>query len=295
MSGRYLFRLLLMVSAGVFLPCLPLQAQLFIPPEDSEPATPLTDATPPGTFSEQNPDLPPPPIVLQPDETPLSPEVTQFIKGMALLLLPDTYSDDNDWGHQKKVQSGLNVGLDGFRIDTSRRWKEVNHGLWQRVDAELADPEQHLQLAISVLPRTDDGDHRYRVRSRLRLRATVRQQRWTLGAKLYSVGADIVADVSMEADVRFTSELISQDGSGRLRVLPHVETTQARLDGFSLRNIGQLKGAPARELGNLCEPIVRSAVKRSNDKLPSKINAKIQKKPERFEIPAPILGLIGGR
>ena len=35
-------------------------------------------------------------VNLPPEETPLAPEVTNFIKGMALLLLPSAYTDDDD-------------------------------------------------------------------------------------------------------------------------------------------------------------------------------------------------------
>ncbi len=227
------------------------------------------------------------------DEIPMSPEAVQFIKGMALMLLPETYSDDDDWGNQKRVQSGLNVKMKGLKIDTSRRWKEVNHGTWQRVDATLVDPQKHFQLAIALLPKIDRGVPRYRVTARLRLRATGRQQRWNYGARLYSVSADVVADVAFAADLQFRSDLLRTDDGNKLRVLPHLGTATARLEGFSLRSVGHAKGGAVREFGNLVEGLLQSAVKKKSQKLPTKINAKVQKKPEKFEIPAGILAMFG--
>ena len=136
---------------------------------------------------------------------PLSPPATQFITGMILMLLPDTYSDDDDWGMQKKIQSGLNVDVDGLKVHTSRRYKDVNHGVWRRVDASHVDPKEHFDLQISLLPRLEPGVPRYRVKARLRIRATARQQRWALGARLYSLSADVVADVEFNADLHFKS------------------------------------------------------------------------------------------
>ena len=71
-------------------------------------------------------DIPPvsaPIVKVEPSETPMSPQAVQFVRGMALMLLPETYSDDDDWGNQKRIQSGLNVRMDGLRLYTSRRWK----------------------------------------------------------------------------------------------------------------------------------------------------------------------------
>lgn len=239
-------------------------------------------------------DLQPVTVNLLPDETPLSPEATNFIKGMALMLLPSTYTDDDDWNLHKRVQSGLNVEFKGLKLDTSRRWKEVRHGTWQRVDATLIDPENHFQLAISLLPRTEVDEPRYRVRAKMRLRAVARQQRWNFGVQLYSVSADVVADVSFDADLHFQTQLVKTDDGTQLRVLPHVETANARVDGFSLRSVSRLKGGAVREFGNVIEAIVQRAVKKKSEKLPGKINGKILKKPERFEIPAGILALVGG-
>lgn len=250
----------------------------------------------------QPPSPSPPALIIPPVSPPLAggvnqesqlpDHVTQFLKGMTLLLLPDSYSDDDDWGAQKRVQSGLNVRLDGLNLKTSRRWKMVNHGVWQRVDARLVDPEQHFQLAIWLLPNTDPAVPRYRVQADMRLHATGRQQQWSLGAKLYSVSADIVADVSMHAELEFRSQLVSTDERTKLRILPHVDALQLRLQNLNVRRFSHVKGSLARDTGNAFESLAKRMIRRKGAHLAAKINAKIQKKPERFELPAGLLGLI---
>lgn len=246
------------------------------------------------TVSDAQPALPALRVEIPQEEKPFAPEIDNFIKGMALILLPKTYTDDDDWNLHKRVQSGLNVKFDGLKLDTSRRWKDVRHGTWRRVDAALADPENHFQLAVSLLPPTKDGDPRYRVRAKMRLRATGRQQRWNLGAKLYSISADILTDVSFQADMSFRNEIVKSDDSTKLRVLPHIEAATARIESFSLRNVSHVKGGAVREFGKVVESIAKRAVKKKSEKLPAKINGKIMKKPERFEIPAGILAIVGG-
>lgn len=226
-------------------------------------------------------------------ERPFTPAATQFVKGMVVLLLPQTYTDDDDWGRQKKVQSGLNVDLHGLKLKTSRRWKDVNHGTWQRVDATLVDPQQHFDLAIVILPQQERGISRYRVTAKVRIRATVRQQQWSYGAKLYSVSADALADVRVTAELQFRSQLIKSAGESKLRVLPFIETLNARLESFSLRRISHAKGALVREFGRAVKGLLQRGIEKKNANLAQKTNSRIQKKPERFEVPAGILGVFG--
>lgn len=233
-------------------------------------------------------------LEIPPEEVPFAPEVNNFIKGMALILLPKEYSDEDDWNLHKRVQSGLNVKLDGLKLDTSRRWKDVRHGTWQRLNATLIDPENHFQLAISLLPQSESGDPRYRVRAAMRLRATGQQQRWNFGVQLYSISADVIADVAFDADIQFRNQIVESDDGRKLRVLPHVETAKARIQSLSLRNVSHAKGGAVREFGNVVESMAKRVVKKKNQKLAAKINGKILKKPERFEVPAGILAIIGG-
>ena len=86
------------------------------------------------------------------EETLLPPHAIQFVKGMAILLLPESFEDDDDWGRTKRIQSGLNVKVKGLKVHTSRRWKDARHGTWRRVTAVLVNPEEFFQLDISLLP-----------------------------------------------------------------------------------------------------------------------------------------------
>lgn len=263
------------------------------PAEPSVLSIPSVRSVPTVSSSQTAQTTVPPGMTAAPAEQPFTPEATQFVKGMVLLLLPQTYSDDDDWGSEKRIQSGLNVDLDGLKLKTSRRWKNVNHGTWQRVDATLVDPREHFDLQISILPKQERGLSRYRIRAKLRIRATVRQQQWSYGAKLYSLSADVVADVRLTADLQFRSQLVQTDGDSKLRVLPHIETLRAQLDSLSLRRISHAKGAAVREFGKAVEALVKRGIDRKNVQLAARTNARIQKKPERFEVPAGILGVFG--
>ena len=227
------------------------------------------------------------------EETLLPPHAVQFVKGMAILLLPESFEDDDDWGRTKRVQSGLNVKVNGLKVHTSRRWKDARHGTWRRVTAVLVNPEEHFQLDISLLPRNKDGMPRYRIRASTRLNVHGQQQRWNLGHKLYSISAVAEADLTLMADVQFYSQLAKTEEGGKLRVLPQVETANVRLTGFRLRRISHAKGGGVRLFGESIQSIVEHRVRKESDKLAGRINGKVEKKPERFEVPAGILAVFG--
>lgn len=243
-----------------------------------------------------------PPGTPQPSETAeaeqanseLAPAAQQLLQGMALLLLPQTYTDDDDWGTTRKIQSGLNVDLDGLKVQTSRRWKHVNHGRWRRIDATLVSPADHFKMTVRLLPRLEAGVPRYQIDARLRLRATGRQQQWLLGTKVYSISADAVADLALQADVHLAGSLHNSDDGRRLRILPVVERTELSVQGLNIRRISHWKGGPVREFGHVMDGMVRAAARRKSAKLTQKINSKIAGKPERFEIPAGLFSLFAG-
>jgi hypothetical protein len=64
--------------------------------------------------------------------------------------------------------------------------------------------------------------------------------------------------------------------------------------GFRLLQVGNAKGALVREFGRSLKLIVKRMVARKSNKLTAKINAKIGKQPERFEIPLGIFALLAG-
>ncbi len=226
------------------------------------------------------------------EETLLPPHAIQFVKGMAILLLPESFQDD-DWGRTKRVQSGLNVKVNGLKVHTSRRWKDARHGTWRRVTAVLVNPEELFQLDISLLPRKKEGLPRYRIRALTRLNVHGQQQQWNLGHRLYSISAVAEADLTFVADVQFRSQLVKTEDGGKLRVLPQVETANVRLAGFRLHRISHAKGGGVHLFGESIQSVIKHRVRQESEKLAGKINRKVEKQPERFEIPAGILAVFG--
>lgn len=248
--------------------------ELIIPPWDAVEKTPArADVNTAGTTRQEIPR-----------------EATDFIRGIALLLIPQEFEDDDGWGDEKKIQSGLNIRFSDGRLETNRRWKHVNHGNWLQASGKLVDPEERFQLNAARLPEPEKGTQRYDVEVSARLRVTGRQQQWSYGVMLWSISAEAVADVTLHLVMDVKSEVVQTDEGTRLRFIPEVSSAEAQLTHFSLRRISHLKGKAVQEFGDVFEGLIRKRVGRENRNLATRINTALEKKRERLEIPFDIGG-----
>ena len=119
-------------------------------------------------------------------------EGQHFIRSVALILLPQRFDDEDGWGDEKRIQSGLNVDFDGGKLKTSRRWNMVNHGTWLRGSGELVDPANTFTLRAIQLPDPDEETQRYEIHTSAKLQVNGRQQQWNYGVMLWSISADAV-------------------------------------------------------------------------------------------------------
>lgn len=222
----------------------------------------------------------------------LSPDAAEFLRATILMLVPHSVVDEDDWGQTKRIQSGLNVRLDGVQLRTSRRWKDVRHGEWKRVEVTLLDPAERFELQVEIIPQEDSSVSLYRVLAKVRIGIKGRQQRWANGVKLYSMSGEAIADLAVSADVELQRKVVSPDGKGRFRVLPSIKSASIRLNGFRLQRVGDTEGAVVREFGRSLRTVARRLVSHKSRKLAAKLNSKIQKKPERFEIPLGVFAVL---
>ena len=220
-------------------------------------------------------------------------EGQQFIRSVALILLPQKFDDEDGWGDEKRIQSGLNVDFDGGKLKTSRRWNMVNHGTWLRGSGELVDPENTFTLRAIQLPDPDEETQRYEIHTSAKLQVNGRQQQWNYGVMLWSISADAVVDLSLHAVLDVKSEVVTTDKGARLRFVPSVTQATAKMENFRLQRISHLKGTVVQAHGEVIEELIQMRLRRENKDLPARINKAIQKKADRLEIPFDIGGWFG--
>ncbi len=274
-----MFRILLMLAAGLAVMDHPIAAQESAPPEFTIPK--LEGNTKPGASSEK------PTAGTTRQELPT--KALEFIQGIALLLIPQKFEDDDGWGDETKIQSGLNMRFEDGQLRTSRRWNQVNHGSWRRASGILEEPEKTFELRAARLPDPEEGTQRYDIGVSARVRVTGTQQQWNLGVMLWSISAEAVAKIDLHLVLDLKTQVVQSEKGTRLRFLPNVTQAEVRLTSFSLRRISHLKGKPVQEVGNWMEQLIRRRVNRENKKLASRINKALEKKPEQLEIPFDIV------
>lgn len=216
---------------------------------------------------------------------PLSPEVTEFVRGLILLSIPENFSDTSKWGTEARIQSGLNMDLEGLRLKTSRRWKDVNHGSWRRADEQLKNPADTFQIKLMLLPHDEPELRRYHLQAVATIRATGRQQQWNYGVMLWSISAEAEFDIALDVELDVRQQISVKDGRPQWSLTPTVETAAAKVTRFSLRRISHSKGSAIREFGSWFEGLINDRVSRMNNKLPDKINRKLAQKQDRLVVP----------
>lgn len=219
------------------------------------------------------------------EHIPLSPESVEFVRGIVLFLLPQSFEDTDDWGAETRIQSGLNVELDRGLLRTNRRWKSVNHGSWKQAAGQLIEPEKHFQLQVARIPGDDPSVTEYQITANARLLVSGRQQQWSYGVMLWSVSAEADLEISLAATVALKQEVVQTEGVTKLRLVPTVASAGAKVERYRLRRISHATGPAVREFGSWFESLIDRRVKNESQQLPAKINRKLGKHPERLEIP----------
>ncbi|MFN9720045.1 MAG: hypothetical protein ACK58L_15210 [Planctomycetota bacterium] len=253
-------------------------------PETSERGRAVVDADEPAPI--QN--LPLKELPWQPpnrERKELPEEGQQFIRSIALLLLPTEFDDEDGWGDEKRIQSGLNVGFEDGQLETSRRWKNVNHGTWLRGSGKLVDPDKFFNIKVTQLPDPQDGTKRYDIVVSARLNVTGQHQQWNLGVMLWSISADAMADLTFRTTVDTTAGIVATDKGSMLRFQPTVKTASVHLDHFRLNRVSHVKGTIARQYGEVVEELLELRIKKENKSLAAKINKAIAKKQDDLQIP----------
>ena len=260
--------------------CIAVQAgQEDVPPEPQPPDVPLmtdTPVTPSTKPAYQRPNR---------ERRELPTEGIAFIRSMALILVPAKFDDENGWGHEKRIQSGLNVDFDDGRIKTSRRWKMVNHGSWLKGSGALVDPERTFVLRTTQLPDPQGDTRRYEVELTARLHVHGRQQQWNYGVMLWSISAEATVDLTLQTTLDVKSEILTTEKGTSLRFMPRVIHAAVDMNNFRLHRISHVKGTAVQGIGELTEELIQLRIKKENKDLADRINKALAKKADHLEIP----------
>ncbi len=217
-------------------------------------------------------------------------DLTDRLQSILIPLIPETFEDDDDWGQEKRIQSGLNIRTRNGQVRTSRRWKTVNHGSWEKISASLLNPDQTFRLELTQLPETSSSILHYELQLSGQLRTLARQQQWSYGVMLWSVSAEADVEVSLTADFEVQQEFSSSTTGRSLRFQPVVRNAYFTLHSFRARRISHSKGTVPRQIGEWAEPLIQREVEKLNRDLTTKLNRTLTKYSHQFDLPVWLFG-----
>ena len=244
------------------------------------------------------------PLTVSPEQAKVA---FQWLASTAVTHLPREFDGEKGWGETKRVWAGVKVGLEGARVTTHRRYRDLRHGRWVRYHLETASPNRStpnrgtpnpaplgvyrsdgesglsirrdLDVAIDGVEQRPDGSWRVDATVTAPLEYQTRVERWNLGVQWYSirVEGELEARAKLTADVAFYADY--GEIPPALVVAPRIEQARLKLDRLEVHRVSKLGRDIAENLDDVTRVLLREVwLKKENDRLADRINAKIDRR-----------------
>src|SRR5262249_39289611 len=123
--------------------------------------------------------------------------VTEIVRDQ----LPEKYEKSKNWGHTKRVMGGLKVEVDGAKIESRRKWIDVNDGTWTRYRVTPLNPEKHLAVRVEKIEPLEGNKVRLNLSAAAKIRVFGRLSQWERGVQLVSLSAEADALVRVQGTI----------------------------------------------------------------------------------------------
>ena len=217
-----------------------------------------------------------------------APTWIETLRAVLLTAIPDKYEDRKHWGKTTKVFDGFKVRQHGFDVNVSKRTKLVNHGSWYMYQVQLLDPQRNLQLAIDHIESPSPGKYSFDLHVTTKMRCVARFEQWVLGVKGLNFPVILEAVVQLDAQCELTIRTERREKSFFPDVIlePSLQRVRLTLRDLDTRQVGEIRGDLAEEMGNGSRRFVRDLLHQQEPKVVKKANAAIAKKRDALRIPA---------
>ncbi len=218
------------------------------------------------------------------DTTDAGKEIDQLVTKLVLESIPHTFEETKNWGQQSERWDGVKFRREGFKIETNRRTKQVNHGTWNKYSARLLNPEEEFSIQVKNMRETVDEKIAFDVHFLAHLKIDGRQSKWVKGIQLYSFSIEghtqvrlvVSIELGVAMDVsRFPPDMVFQP-----------TTTKAKLmiDEFRIDRVSKAGGELAQQVSKSARATLDKKIAEKQDKLVEKINRQISKKPNKLRL-----------
>ncbi len=201
--------------------------------------------------------------------------------------IPPTYENEKNWGQTKRIYAGIKLRPEGLKLETERRWKEVNHGSWERYRVDLVDPREKLDVQLEPLQKRGDGRYEFEITLTASVKMFGRWSRWNYGVQLISLSGNADARVRLQMQGSVGLRFEPKDLVPDLIIDPQVDHATIQLIEFRLHDVSDVGGEFAQQAGRGFKHFLEDEyLPKQSERLPEKLNRKIDQKRERLRISA---------
>ena len=180
---------------------------------------------------------------------------------------------------------GFKRERDGLKFKMTRRKKMVNHGLWQKYDVSLRNPEQKFSISVNNMRELPENVVGFNVDFTADLNVAGRQSKWVKGVQLYSLSAEGHAQVRLRLAVELEVKTDRKTFPPDLLFVPKVTSADVQLDEFRIDRVGKAGGEFAQQISRRVRPLLEEKIEDKEQGLVDKINKKIVAKQDRLRVP----------
>ena len=228
------------------------------------------------------------PVATQPvsgTTIPIGESLQHYITKLVLEEVPREYENTKKWGGTKRVVSGLDWEREGVKIETHRRWKDVNHGSWSRYKINLVDPEKTFEVRLENLCDRGDNVAAFDLVGVAKVSCTARISEWRRGVQVISLSGDADAKVRLVTHVEMKMSLAPGTFPPDILLSPRVTSADLQLQAFELQRLGVADGPMVKQLGEVVEEGLQNYLAENREKLAEKMNKQLDKKRDKLKVP----------
>ena len=212
----------------------------------------------------------------------------QWLATKASKHIPRTMSGDKNWGDTKRIWAGVKMRMDGFKLRTNRRYRELEQGRWIKYEVTLPDVPPAIEIS-DASPNIDvtTGEQGWTITSSVvsPMEFEARVQRWNLGVKLFSVTVRGKARIRLNSTLLLGFHANYGEIPPGLVIAPSVQKAELVMEHFEVDRVSKIGGDVAEQWGELLEDIlIDRLVKRQNEKLVVKLNQLINKEQDELKL-----------
>ena len=197
--------------------------------------------------------------------------------------LPEQYEKSKNWGHTKKVFAGWHFEQDGLRLETRRRWKDVNDGTWTRYRVTPLEPDKHFSVRVEKIEPITGNKVRVQLAGVSKVHLLGRLAQWESGVQLISLSAEADAQIHVQGTVEIAMQLDPTKFPPDVSLVPTVTAADAQIAKFELQRVSKFDGPLVKSLSDETREMLTAELAERRPKLVSSLNKQLAKKQDKLK------------